>query len=201
MIKKKSQLLYVIPASIGFLTYGTFGLVSSPFSFWIISWISKKKFRGSFNTSAFRWIIWLFLGFVLMHFKPNSIYERSSNIWGDVYYSPTGVITNQLVNGIKECVVREANGLSTNFLDVDSFKRQNSIFKIKQNKTSNFPNTCFSAIAIQNKKRYLNFFDLFPFKELPNYATFKIDFDKNTGIVSKTCNDPSSYGCNDGNTW
>ena len=193
MIKKKSQLLYVIPASIGFLTYGTFGLVSSPFSFWIISWISKKKF--------IRWIIWVFLGFVLMHFKPTSIYERSSNIWGDIYYSPEGVIQNQLANGIKECVVREANGLSTNFLDVDSFKRQNSIFKIKQNKTSNFPNTCFSAIAIQNKKRYLNFFDLFPLKELPNYATFKIDFDKNTGIVSKTCNDPSSYGCNDGNTW
>ena len=202
MTKKEFQLLYLIPAFIGFLTYGTFGLFSSPFAFWIISWISKIKFKDYFNTSASRWILWLLLGVALMPWKPNYRYKPSINIFGDVMNPATSSIKNQLINGIKECVVREADGLSTNFLDVNSFKKEHPIFKIKQNKTSNFRNTCFSAIAIQNKKRYINFFDLFPFKELPTYATFKIDFDNNTGRALRTCNYISKYdGCNEGNTW
>ena len=201
MTRKESKFLYLIPAFIGFLTYGTFGLFSSPFAFWIISRISKTKFQGYFNSSASRWTLWLLLGVLLMPMKPNYRYKPSTNIFGDVMDPATSSIKSQLVNGIKECVVREADGLSTNFSDVSSFYKTHPIFEIKQNKTSNFPNTCFSAIAIQYKKRYLTFFDLFPLKELPTYATFKIDFDNNTGIVSKTCDDPSSYGCDEEKTW
>ena len=203
MIKRKEyQLLYLIPAFIGFLTYGTFGLFSSPFAFWIISWISKIKFNDYFNTSASRWTLWLLLGVALIPWKQNYRYKPSINIFGDVIHPAPSSIKLQLVNGIKECVVREGDGLSTNFYDVSSFNKTHPIYKIERHKTSKNSNTCFASIAIQHKKKYLNFFDLFPLKELPNYATLKIDLDNNTGRALRTCNYISKYdGCNAGNTW
>ena len=47
-------------------------------------------------------------------------------------------------------------------------------------------NSCYKAKAITNNDYY---------------TWFEIDYDPETGIVSKTCGDASKSGCEEGNTW
>ena len=96
------------------------------------------------------------------------------------------VVKNQLVNGYKECFVREAEGLSTNFESVQSFKSESMMglrdFKII--KTSK--DSCFNARAV-------------PKKEL--FTWFEIDYNQVKKEVIKKCGDQSKRGCYKGNTW
>ena len=94
----------------------------------------------------------------------------------------SSVVKNVLVNGAKECVVRNANNKSTKFGDVQSFSGKYSKFKIK----SLDPNSCFKAKAFPKDKRE---------------TWFEIDYDPATGKLSKTCGDSSKSGCEEGNTW
>ena len=94
----------------------------------------------------------------------------------------SSVVKNVLVNGVKECVVRNANNKSTKFGDVQSFSGKYSKFKIK----SLDPNSCFKAKAFPKDKRE---------------TWFEIDYDPATGKLSKTCGDSSKSGCEEGNTW
>ena len=48
------------------------------------------------------------------------------------------------------------------------------------------PNSCFKAKAIPKSK---------------SKTWFQIDYNSETGEVSKSCGDSSKYGCSKGNTW
>ena len=98
----------------------------------------------------------------------------------------SSAVKNGLVNGIKECVVRDADDKTTNFLDAQSFSSSNFTgFEIKPLNI----NSCFQAKAIPKVK----------FKNVNTW--FEIDFNRESGKVSKTCGDSSKPGCDKGNTW
>ena len=91
-------------------------------------------------------------------------------------------VKNGLVNGVKECVVRNADNLSTKFGDVQSFSGKYSKFKIE----SLDPNSCFKAKAVPTNNKL---------------TWFEIDLNMETGGYSNTCGDSSKPGCKEGNTW
>ena len=96
------------------------------------------------------------------------------------------VVKNQLFNGYKECFVRDAEGLSTNFESVQSFNSESmkGLRDFKIIKTSK--DSCFNARAV-------------PKKEL--FTWFEIDYNPVKKEVIKKCGDQSKRGCNKGNTW
>tara|TARA_Y100001978_G_C23375795_1_gene283107 strand:- start:95 stop:373 length:279 start_codon:yes stop_codon:yes gene_type:complete len=90
---------------------------------------------------------------------------------------------NVLINGIKECIVRESNNQTTKFLDVTSFSgNYNYKFKIQPIEA----NSCFKAKA---------------FPENNKDTWFEINRSEETFEVSKTCGDSSKPGCEEGNIW
>ena len=91
-------------------------------------------------------------------------------------------VQNGMVNGLKECAVREAEGETTRFGDVQSFQGNYTQFKIE----SLDPNSCFKAKAVPTNNQN---------------TWFQIDLNMETGKVSKTCGDSSKPGCDEGNTW
>ena len=93
-------------------------------------------------------------------------------------------VQNVLINGIKECIIRDADNLTTNFNDVPSFSGKYRPFEYKIKSLNK--DSCFSARAIPDSK-FLTWFE--------------IDMDLMTGKVSKKCGDSSKYGCSKGNTW
>ena len=98
----------------------------------------------------------------------------------------SSAVKNGLVNGIKECVVRDAEDKTTNFLDAQSFSSSNFTgFEIKPLNI----NSCFQAKAIPKVK----------FKNVNTW--FEIKMNTATGEVTKKCGDQSKRGCNKGNTW
>ena len=91
-------------------------------------------------------------------------------------------VKNGLVNGVKECVVREFDNQTTRFGDVPSFSGKYSKFKIE----SLDPNSCYKAKAVPTNNQH---------------TWFEIEMDEDTGAVTKTCGDSSKQGCEEGNTW
>ena len=96
------------------------------------------------------------------------------------------VVKNQLINGAKECFVRDTEGLSTNFESVPSFKPESirGLRNFKIIKTSK--DSCFNARAVPEKKVF---------------TWFEIDYNPVTKEVIKKCGDQSKRGCRKGNTW
>ena len=97
-------------------------------------------------------------------------------------YPSASSVKNGLVNGVKECSVRNYDKQTTRFSDVQSFQLDYPRFKIQ----SLDPNTCFKARA---------------FPSTNQNTWFEIKMDEDTGAVTKTCGDVSKQGCNEGNTW
>ena len=98
-------------------------------------------------------------------------------------YTPSLEMKNVLMNGIKECIVRESNNQTTKFGDVTSFSgNYNYKFKIQPIES----NSCFKAKA---------------FPENNKDTWFEINRSEETFEVSKTCGDSSKPGCEEGNTW
>ena len=97
-------------------------------------------------------------------------------------YPSASSVKNGLVNGVKECAVRNYDKQTIRFSDVQSFQLNYKRFKIQ----SLDPNTCFKARA---------------FPSTDQNTWFEIKMDENTGAVTKTCGDVSKQGCNEGNTW
>ena len=97
-------------------------------------------------------------------------------------YPSASSVKNGLVNGVRECSVRNYDKQTTRFRDVQSFQLDYSRFKIQ----SLDPNTCFKARA---------------FPSTNQNTWFEIKMDEDTGAVTKTCGDVSKQGCNEGNTW
>ena len=96
--------------------------------------------------------------------------------------SSIAAIKNGLVNGVKECVVRNADNQSTKFGDVQSFSGNYSKFKIESLDSK----SCYKAKAVPTNNKL---------------TWFEIDLNNETGEVSKTCGDSSKPGCEDGNKW
>ncbi len=109
-------------------------------------------------------------------------------------YSPpkyyTDSIKASLVNGIKECFNRYLEKKSTKFSDSQFFSSNNyEGYYMSTLVSINNSNTCFQAQAFPELR----------FKD--KLTRFDIELNLRTGIISRTCDDPSKYGCNEGNTW
>ena len=93
----------------------------------------------------------------------------------------SSAMKNALINGIKECIVRDAENQSTSFSDV---------FRITQQYFFNVqpidPNSCFKAKAISKSKIQ---------------TWYQLVYDPETKEVLKTCGDSTKLGCEEGNTW
>ena len=131
-------------------------------------------------------VIWFILAFLnwliyfyLILFANNDI---QINAMKDKSYS---AVKNSLVNGIKECVVNQADDKPTTFKDARTFSDGYSTLKLFDIKPID-PNTCFKAKAIPKHS---------------HNTWFEIDLNNETGEVSKTCGDSSKPGCDEGNTW
>ena len=195
-----------ITAIVGTFSHGFFGLLVSPSSFWIFNKFSKK----------YKWGFWFSSGVVF------SIFFLANRPWFDIPYkhnpgygpqnpiakedSRITTIKNRLTSGVAECMVREFDNESTNFLDVPSFQRESIIFKIKPNNILYSSDSCFSAKTKQYEFQYLDFFDSWdpipPLKKIPTFPVFKIHYSPETGIMKKTCNNLNDFdGCSEENTW
>ena len=97
----------------------------------------------------------------------------------------TDQVKNQLVNGVKECAVREALEETTAFKDASSFSEEYTSSKFFEIKPIE-PNTCFKAIALPKNNKKHTWFEI------------KI---KEKGTFLKTCGDSSKPGCKEGNNW
>ena len=95
-----------------------------------------------------------------------------------------------IVRGIKECVLRNAEGLTTDFSDVKAYKVKLKNYRIIPFSTNN----CYSAIAIPKNNN--------------KNSWYSIVLDVETGDVIKKCGDVltenpggQSARCFDRNTW
>ena len=93
-----------------------------------------------------------------------------------------------IVSGIQECVLRNAEGLTTDFIDVKAYKVKLKNYRIIPFSTKN----CYSAMAIPKNKN----------------SWYSIVMDDETGDVIKKCGDVltenpggQSARCFDLNTW
>ena len=110
---------------------------------------------------------------------------------------------NRLVNGIKECVIREADGESTNFSSVQSFKDDSDLsYVIQKSLNPILSDSCFTARAQPISSEEIHRYGYMPWQYISYRTTwFEIKFDPKTGNAEKTCGDSSKKGCNKGNTW
>ena len=88
-----------------------------------------------------------------------------------------------LASGIKECLVRSAEGLTTGFSDVKAYKAKLKNFDIKPLSFNN----CFSVIAIPRDNN--------------QYTWYSISIDKETSEITKQCGDALKNTCEKDNTW
>ena len=175
----------LIPSSGPYLPIFLLWLLSFP----IVALVIQKKFEEfqfskykklggqlsekTIQRMAFGWLILII------------IFLISLTLHSQIYIKPkynSAAAKNVLVQGIKECVVRNFNNETTKFSDINLFKSNFKKFKIQ----SIDSNTCFKARAIPKNKKE---------------SWFEIDYDKDTRKVSKTCGDASKSGCEEGNIW
>ena len=93
---------------------------------------------------------------------------------------------NLIVNGIKECLVNQAENKPTTFKDVRTFSDgwYNTLLSFDIKPVD--PDTCFKAKAVPTTNQN---------------TWFEISMDEDTGAFTKTCGDSSKPGCEEGNTW
>ena len=95
------------------------------------------------------------------------------------------LVKNRLIYGFKECAIRNAEDLPTNFESVTAFRSESTSELKNFQIIKTEKNSCFNAKAVPIKKEF---------------TWFEIDT-KETGEVLLTCGDSSKPGCKDGNTW
>ncbi len=105
-------------------------------------------------------------------------------------------LLNTMIYIVKTCAVRESEGLSTGFLDI-----QYLIDEYNNGGTRAFtiiPNvgddSCFNLVG--NPKFAWN--DSYAENK---FTWFSISIDPNTGLFTKKCGNPLALRCNKGNTW
>ena len=95
------------------------------------------------------------------------------------------LVKNRLKNGFKECAIRNAEDLPTNFDSVTAFRSESTSYLKNFQIIKTEKNSCFNVKAV-------------PKKEI--FTWFEIDT-KETGEVLMTCGDSSKPGCEEGNIW
>ena len=135
--------------------------------------LGGKISKGFFNIIVFYWWIISFVVVSAVLFQA---------LFPPVSPRHTSAVKNGLVNGVKECVVRDSDNQTTRFGDVQSFQGNYTQFKIE----SLDPNSCFKAKAVPTNNQN---------------TWFQIDLNMETGGVAKTCGDSSKPRCKEGNTW
>ena len=95
------------------------------------------------------------------------------------------LVKNRLKNGFKECAIRNAEDLPTNFDSVTAFRSESTSYLKNFQIIKTEKNSCFNVKAV-------------PKKEI--FTWFEIDT-KETGEVLLTCGDSSKPGCKEGNIW
>ena len=102
-------------------------------------------------------------------------------------------VQNAMVNGLKECAVREVQGDTTAFANATSFSNIDAFrgFRLGQMPASgdNGGDSCFAVVATSNPAG--------------QNSNFTIYIDSTTGAAVKTCTVPTKPGCKAGNpnTW
>ena len=196
-ISKKRFFVYGLFIPFGALFYSVFDLFFSfylPFSLFFSFLISvflllpkaynstefnkNKKWFHLFFFGALTLIYWFSLWSMIIIFGLMNL----GSMLGDGSHSSSSAVKNGLVNGIKECIVREADDQTTRFGDVQSFSSNFTKFKIE----SLDPNSCYKAKAVPKTDQN---------------TWFEINLNNDTGEVSKICGDSSKPGCDEGNTW
>ena len=181
---RKDYLRLALASLVGFLTFAWIGLFLSPLVLFLISRINSKNLRRD------KWLWWFVFGFLI-----NFLYQFDL-ITNSIQYDPiVSGVKNQLVNGFKECIVREADNLSINYSDVESFKG-NRYFKIQK-----INDSCYAARAVQFKSRELDILNHRLFKKIGPYPSFEINMNAASGNVTKSCSDPSLIGCKEDKKW
>ena len=97
-------------------------------------------------------------------------------------------VKNGLANGVKECVVRDADNKSDAFSDAQAFSGSYSGYTVAawNAGTFNHNNKCWAATATTSKA---------------GETWFNIEMNTATGQVLKTCGDASAPGCDTGKVW
>ena len=99
-------------------------------------------------------------------------------------------IKNGLVNGIKECVVLEADNKDTTDANARSYAGNYTGYTVGAGATG----SCFDAYAEPSTAA-----------KRAKESAFTISMDSNTGILTKTCTNPETGkvapGCSTGGTW
>ena len=95
------------------------------------------------------------------------------------------LVKNRLIYGFKECAIRNAEDLPTNFESVTAFRSESTSELKNFQIIKTEKNSCFNAKAVPKKKVF---------------TWFEIDT-KESGEVLMTCGDSSKPGCDKENTW
>jgi len=93
-------------------------------------------------------------------------------------------VKNALVNGVKECSVKDADGASTAFDQAQSFKGTLNGYTIGKNQNKD---SCFEAVGTAS--------------DSTNYANFIIALNPTTGVTTKTCTSSGKPGCPTSLSW
>ena len=100
-------------------------------------------------------------------------------------------VKNGLVNGVKECVVRDADSQSTKYADVQSFAGNYSGYTLAQDAAA-YGDSCYSAKATPESSKSTT------------EAVFSIALNSSTGVVDKSCVNPKGVtapGCPSSQNW
>jgi len=92
-------------------------------------------------------------------------------------------VKNALVNGVKECSVRDADGALTKFKDAQSFNGNLNGYTLAQNGKD----SCFEAVGNPT--------------DSANYAKFTIILNPTTGATTKQCAPADKPGCPTSLSW
>jgi len=189
---------YIFSSAIGFFTLLWFGLIVSPLFLYLINGFSKNQL-----SYRHRWRDWFLFGSAFFTISIIAI-PSFLDVRGIAYTN----LQRNLVHGIKECVVREADNLTTNFTDAQTFSDPNAFhfFVIKTSSDPELKESCFGVRAepLSYGEVYLTDLEnatLFAFfmNNLPLHTWYEINY-KN-GQVNKTCGNSSRAGCGEGNQW
>ena len=105
---------------------------------------------------------------------------------GKSYFYKATSVKSKLMNGIKECIVREAENQTTKFSDASSFLQNDENWEIKPTNK----NTCFEAIALPKTEEF---------------TWYKLVYDQDKIRLIKTCGYSSGSrnvkSCGKDNTW
>ena len=142
---------------------------------------SKKGcLLGCIGSTAFLAIISALIAPQFVNVKPNA---------------KVSYLLNTMIYIVKTCAVREGEGLSTGFSDIqyliDEYNNRTRAFTINPYVGND---SCFNLVGYPKYEQNFS-------NGENKFTWFSINIDPNTGLVTKKCGNPSALQCKKGNTW